>query len=62
MLYEILPLPLAVLLEDFHHVPLGCFIEMDCLCIVTTKQSHTRCPAHKCSVESPGWLPIQHPT
>ncbi|XP_078246281.1 disks large homolog 2 isoform X6 [Pogona vitticeps] len=27
-----------------------------------TKQSHTRCPAHKCSVESPGWLPIQHPT
>ncbi|KAM6448659.1 disks large homolog 2 isoform 5-T5 [Liasis olivaceus] len=24
------------------------------------KQSHTRCPAHKCSVESPGWMPIQH--
>ncbi|XP_062833168.1 disks large homolog 2 isoform X13 [Anolis carolinensis] len=24
------------------------------------KQSHTRCPAHKCSVESPGWIPIQH--
>ncbi|XP_053160262.1 disks large homolog 2 isoform X15 [Hemicordylus capensis] len=33
---------------------------MDCLCIVTTKQSHSRCPAHKCSVESPGWMPIQH--
>ncbi|XP_060129886.1 disks large homolog 2 isoform X3 [Zootoca vivipara] len=33
---------------------------MDCLCIVTTKQSHTRCPAHKCPVESPGWIPIQH--
>nr|XP_028581813.1 disks large homolog 2 isoform X8 [Podarcis muralis] len=26
----------------------------------TAKQSHTRCPAHKCPVESPGWIPIQH--
>ncbi|XP_077197445.1 disks large homolog 2 isoform X9 [Paroedura picta] len=26
----------------------------------TAKQSHGRCPAHKCSVESPGWMPIQH--
>ncbi|XP_044298270.1 disks large homolog 2 isoform X2 [Varanus komodoensis] len=26
----------------------------------TAKQSHTRCPAHKCSVESPGWIPVQH--
>ncbi|XP_062983272.1 disks large homolog 2 isoform X3 [Elgaria multicarinata webbii] len=28
----------------------------------TPEQSHTRCPAHKCSVESPGWIPIQHST
>ncbi|XP_071589011.1 disks large homolog 2 isoform X19 [Heliangelus exortis] len=33
---------------------------MDCLCIVTTKQSHGRCPSHKCSVETPAWIPIQH--
>ncbi|XP_053160260.1 disks large homolog 2 isoform X13 [Hemicordylus capensis] len=26
----------------------------------TSMQSHSRCPAHKCSVESPGWMPIQH--
>ncbi|XP_060129885.1 disks large homolog 2 isoform X2 [Zootoca vivipara] len=25
-----------------------------------TAKSHTRCPAHKCPVESPGWIPIQH--
>ncbi|XP_060090972.1 disks large homolog 2 isoform X7 [Heteronotia binoei] len=24
------------------------------------KGNHGRCPAHKCSVESPGWLPVQH--
>ncbi|XP_032054347.1 disks large homolog 2 isoform X4 [Aythya fuligula] len=35
---------------------------MDCLCIVTTKQSHGRCPSHKCSVETPAWIPIQHST
>nr|XP_032642818.1 disks large homolog 2-like [Chelonoidis abingdonii] len=35
---------------------------MDCLCIVTTKQSHGRCPSHKCSVEAPAWIPIQHST
>ncbi|XP_056359655.1 disks large homolog 2 isoform X5 [Oenanthe melanoleuca] len=35
---------------------------MDCLCIVTTKQSHGRCPPHKCSVETPAWIPIQHST
>ncbi|XP_039911756.1 disks large homolog 2 isoform X18 [Hirundo rustica] len=35
---------------------------MDCLCIVTTKQSHGRCPSHKCSVETPAWMPIQHST
>ncbi|XP_046758622.1 disks large homolog 2 isoform X30 [Gallus gallus] len=34
---------------------------MDCLCIVTTK-SHGRCPSHKCSVETPAWIPIQHST
>ncbi|XP_059578003.1 disks large homolog 2 isoform X7 [Alligator mississippiensis] len=25
-----------------------------------TKQSHGRCPSHKCSVEAPAWMPIQH--
>ncbi|KAM6417381.1 disks large homolog 2 isoform 24-T24 [Pluvialis apricaria] len=35
---------------------------MDCLCIVTTKQSHGRCPSHKSSVETPAWIPIQHST
>uniref|UniRef100_A0A8D0C067 L27 domain-containing protein n=1 Tax=Salvator merianae TaxID=96440 RepID=A0A8D0C067_SALMN len=28
----------------------------------TAKQNHPRCPAHKCPVESPGWMPIQHST
>ncbi|XP_067423638.1 disks large 1 tumor suppressor protein-like [Emydura macquarii macquarii] len=28
----------------------------------TTKQSHGRCPSHKCSVEAPAWIPIQHST
>ncbi|XP_071655174.1 disks large homolog 2 isoform X11 [Patagioenas fasciata] len=27
-----------------------------------TKQSHGRCPSHKCSVETPAWIPIQHST
>ncbi|XP_069735747.1 disks large homolog 2 isoform X11 [Phaenicophaeus curvirostris] len=27
-----------------------------------TKQSHGRCPSHKCSVETPAWMPIQHST
>ncbi|XP_068786691.1 disks large homolog 2 isoform X9 [Struthio camelus] len=27
-----------------------------------TKQSHGRCPSHKCSVETPAWTPIQHTT
>ncbi|XP_064361244.1 disks large homolog 2 isoform X4 [Dromaius novaehollandiae] len=27
-----------------------------------TKQSHGRCPSHKCSVETPAWMPIQHTT
>ncbi|XP_042649246.1 disks large homolog 2 isoform X5 [Tyto alba] len=26
------------------------------------KQSHGRCPSHKCSVETPAWIPIQHST
>ncbi|XP_032298133.1 disks large homolog 2 isoform X10 [Coturnix japonica] len=29
---------------------------------VKTKQSHGRCPYHKCSVETPAWIPIQHST
>ncbi|KAM9019460.1 disks large homolog 2 isoform 15-T16 [Guaruba guarouba] len=29
---------------------------------VKTKQSHGRCPSHKCSVETPAWIPIQHST
>ncbi|XP_005287615.1 disks large homolog 2 isoform X8 [Chrysemys picta bellii] len=28
----------------------------------TTKQSHGRCPSHKCSVEAPAWIPIQQST
>ncbi|XP_064025366.1 disks large homolog 2 isoform X10 [Pogoniulus pusillus] len=27
-----------------------------------SKQSHGRCPSHKCSVETPAWIPIQHST
>ncbi|XP_075775545.1 disks large homolog 2 isoform X10 [Pelodiscus sinensis] len=27
-----------------------------------TKQNHGRCPSHKCSVEAPAWIPIQHST
>uniref|UniRef100_A0A803V235 L27 domain-containing protein n=1 Tax=Ficedula albicollis TaxID=59894 RepID=A0A803V235_FICAL len=27
-----------------------------------TKQSHGRGPPHKCSVETPAWIPIQHST
>lgn len=26
------------------------------------QQSHGRCPSHKCSVETPAWIPIQHST
>ncbi|XP_049679383.1 disks large homolog 2 isoform X6 [Accipiter gentilis] len=26
------------------------------------EQSHGRCPSHKCSVETPAWIPIQHST
>ncbi|XP_078246288.1 disks large homolog 2 isoform X16 [Pogona vitticeps] len=59
---EILPLPLCGFARGFPPRTPVLLFGMDCLCIVTTKQSHTRCPAHKCSVESPGWLPIQHPT
>ncbi|XP_051635168.1 disks large homolog 2 isoform X5 [Manacus candei] len=29
---------------------------------IKTKQSHGRCPSHKCSVETPAWIPIQHST
>ncbi|XP_068002383.1 disks large homolog 2 isoform X12 [Melanerpes formicivorus] len=29
---------------------------------VKSKQSHGRCPSHKCSVETPAWIPIQHST
>ncbi|XP_075272771.1 disks large homolog 2 isoform X9 [Opisthocomus hoazin] len=34
----------------------------NCVVDVKTKQSHGRCPSHKCSVETPAWIPIQHST